>query len=404
MKRIYFDLIKYHLNNWDQMVFIEGPRQVGKTTLAKKLIAHSELNIYYNWDNLEDRKLIVSGQNFIESTKLFNTVTDSKPIIIFDEIHKLPNWKNYLKGFYDTYKDQLKIIATGSSKLSLFKKGQDSLMGRYFSYNVHPLSLAEINTNVDQRFKTLINTPVNSDPKICNDLMEFGGFPDPYIHSSKIFYNNWSKLRFEQLFKEDIISVEDIKNISKLELLAYILTENSSQQINFSNLANKIQISDQTIRKWMTMLENFYFGFLLKPWSTNIARSILKEPKFYLWDWSPITNEGSKIESLIAVHLKKAVSFWNDSGKGSFDLYYLRTKDNKEVDFIVTKNNEPWFLVEVKKSPSASLNKNLAYFQEQTGAKHAFQVVFDMDYIDKNCFEYTKPIIVPAKTFLSQLV
>ena len=135
-----------------------------------------------------------------------------------------------------------------------------------------------------------------------------------------------------------------------------------------------------------------------------MTRAILKEPKFYLWDWSAITDPGARAENFIASHLKKAISFWSDRGFGKFDLFYIRTKDGKEVDFIITKNNDPWFLVEVKNSKAHSLNKNLYHFQEQTKAKHAFQVVIDMEYDDIDCFFYTKPVIVPAKTFLSQLV
>lgn len=402
MQRTYYNIIKHHLDNWDQMVFIEGPRQAGKTTLAKQLLSEYKINKYFNWDNLEDRRLILSGPSFIEKMGLLDVGSRDKPLIVLDEIHKLPSWKNYLKGFYDTYKDRLKIIATGSAKLSVYKKGQDSLMGRYFSYLIHPITVREsITTTLDQ---AEIQKPIAPNDELYQNLITYGGFPDPYLKASKVFHNKWLQLRFEQLFREDILTVEEIKNISQLEVLAYILTSSATQQTNYTDLAKKIQVSDQTIRKWISMLELFYFGYLIRPWSRNITRAILKEPKFYLWDWSAITDPGARAENFIASHLKKATSFWSDRGLGKFDLLYIRTKDGKEVDFIITKNNDPWFLVEAKNSKVHSLNKNLYHFQEQTEAKHAFQVVIDMQYDDIDCFSYTKPVIVPAKTFLSQLV
>ena len=402
MKRTYYNIIKYHLDNWDQMVFIEGPRQAGKTTLAKQLISEYKVNRYFNWDNIEDRRLILSGPSFIEKVGILDIGTNSKPLIVFDEIHKLRDWKNYLKGFYDTYSEKIKIIATGSAKLSIYKKGQDSLMGRYFSYMIHPISLREsITVNLSE---TEIQKPISINDELYKNLISYGGFPDPYIKANKIFHAKWLQHRFEQLFREDIMTIEEIKNLSQLEVLAYILTSYATKQINYTDLAKKIQVSDQTVRKWVSILELFYFGYLVRPWDGNITRAILKQPKFYLWDWSAIKDIGARAENFIASHLKKAVSYWGDIGLGKFEIFYIRTKEGKEVDFVVTKNGQPWFLLEVKHSKENSLNKNLYYFQEQTKAEHAFQVVIDMEYEDIDCFAYNKPIIVPAKTFLSQLV
>lgn len=402
MKRIYTSLILDHLKNWEQIVFIEGARQTGKTTIAKEILKHFELTLYLNWDNVKDRTLMLKGQDFVENTKLFTEASSQKPLIIFDEIHKMPNWKNYLKGFYDTYKGKLKIIATGSSKLSIYKKGQDSLMGRYFNYTVHPLSVGEL---IKQSYKaaTVLTPSSIIDEKLFQNLFDFGGFPDPFVNKSSNFHNRWIKLRNQQLFAEDINVVEDIKNIQLLETLAYILKEETTSQLNYSKLAAKIQISDQTVKKWVNMLENFYYGFTIRPWHKNITRSIIKEPKFYLSDWSNIQYIGKKSENFVACHLKKAVNFWNESGNGEYGIYYLRDKEKREVDFVITKNDKVWLIAEVKHSNNSNLSKNLEYFQKLTNAEHAFQLILDMPPKNINCFDFIHPVKIPAKTFLSQL-
>lgn len=403
MERLYYKLIKHHLESWEQMVFIEGARQSGKTTLAKRLLADYTIKHYLNYDNLNDRQIILSGQSFIKNVGILDILSTDKPVIVLDEIHKLPDWKNYLKGLYDTYKDKVKIIATGSAKLTLYKKTQDSLMGRYFPYTIYPFSVGEIVDN-SNNIEELIKPPRKISDEEYDNLYNYGGFPDPYFKADTRFHNRWQKLRFEQLFRDDILKIEDVKNISQLEVLAYILSTQTTNQVNYSSLAKKIQVTDHTVRKWLSMLEAFYFGFCVHPWHQNIAKSIIKEPKFYLSDWSYTSDIGARAENFIACHLKKATKFWTDSGIGEFNLYYLRTKDKKEVDFVVARNNKPWFLVEVKYSMDSALNKHLFSFQEQTAAKHAFQVIINMDYVDSDCFTQMAPIKVPAKTFLSQLV
>ncbi len=384
------------------MIFIEGPRQAGKTTLAKKLMLDYKRHYYLNYDNLRDRETILSGQSFVEKILLENSLGNEQPILVLDEIHKYPEWKNHLKGLYDSYKDQIKIIATGSAKLTLYKKSQDSLMGRYFPYTIYPISVGEI-VNAQHDLDELIRLPSKIDDKKFQNLYNYGGFPDPYFRADNRFHQRWQKLRFEQLFRDDILKIGDVKHISQLELFANILTCEAGQQINYSSLAKKVQAADQTIKKWLNMLESFYFGFCIKPWHHNIVKSIIKEPKFYLWDWSYNNDVGTRAENFIACHLKKATKYWTDCGIGDFDLFYLRTTDQKEVDFIVTKDNKPWFLVEVKYSMESSLNKNLFFFQENTGALHAFQVVINAEYVNIDCFTQNEPIKVPAKTFLSQL-
>ena len=189
-----------------------------------------------------------------------------------------------------------------------------------------------------------------------------------------------------------------------MEILAVLLKNQTGSLTNFSNLAQKVRVSLPTIQRWIHVFESLYFCFTIPPWSKNIPRSLLKEPKIYLWDWSQVEGKGERFENFIASHLLKATHFWTDSGFGNFGLYFLRTKEKKEVDFLVTKDDKPWLMVEAKSSGADSLSPTLLYFQQQLDVPHILQVAMDLPYVEKDCFSLTKPTIVPAKTFLSQLI
>ncbi len=214
----------------------------------------------------------------------------------------------------------------------------------------------------------------------------------------------WQNLRHQQFFQEDIRDLSSVHELSLLEVLATLLKHQAGQLASFSSLAQKVRVSDQTIRRWVSVFESLYFCFTLHPWSKNVTRSLLKEPKIYLMDWSQVENKGQRAENFIASHLLKAVHFWTDSGFGNFELYFLRTKDQKEVDFLITQQGKPWLMVEVKSSGLEPLSPNLLYFQDQLHASHVLQVAMDLPYVEEDCFSLKKPTIVPAKTFLSQLV
>lgn len=219
-----------------------------------------------------------------------------------------------------------------------------------------------------------------------------------------VFFNQWQKLRLEQLFKEDIRELSRIYDIAQMEVMAMILTEQVGQLLNYTSLSNKVQISVNTVRNWIHILEQMYFCFRIKPWHKNVTRSLIKEPKIYLWDWSNAQDSGAKIENMVAVHLLKAVHFWEDNGLGEFDLFFLRDKEKKEVDFLITKDRKPWMLIEVKTSAKDSLSPNLKHFQEQIHAEYAFQIAFDLEYSNFDFRELKRPMIIPMSTFLSQLI
>ncbi len=402
MQRLYLALLEKHLKYERQMLFLTGPRQVGKTTIAKQAQSLTDNFAYLNWDYETDQQLILQGPEHIQEAFKLNQAYTQAPILMFDEIHKFPQWRNYLKGYYDKHQDGMKFIITGSAKLDVYRYSGDSLMGRYFPYRVHPLSVAEL--LAPKLIEEEIRQPKKISQNELTQLLNLGGFPEPFHKQTKQFSNRWRRLKMEQLFEEDLRDLQNIQHVANMKLLAQLLKSQVGQLVNYHSLAKKIRVTTDTTQKWITILSNLYFCFLIKPWSHNISRSLLKQPKLYLWDWSDVPDEAARKENFVASHLLKAVHFWTDYGFGDFELYFLRDKEQREVDFLVTKNQQPWFLVEVKSSNNQGISKSLHYYQQRTNAKHAFQVVFNEKHINKNLFEYTQPIIVPVQTLLSQLV
>lgn len=402
MRRIYHSIIDQHFLTNRQMVFFAGPRQVGKTTTSTEIGKSRSDFLYLNWDNADHRKLLLSGPTKVSEAAHLPQLTKRRPLLIFDEIHKYKKWKLFLKGFFDTYQKLVDILVTGSAKLDVFKRGGDSMMGRYFLYRYHPLSIREISD--PSLSSELIRAPKQLNSTQFQNLWKFGGFPEPFIKASERFHYQWQSLRKNQLFNEDLRELTQIHEMKQMEVFANLLSLQASNQLSFSNLAEAVQISPDTSRRWIAALESLYYCFLVRPWAKKVSRSLKKEPKVYLWDWSTIKDPGARTENFVASHLLKAVHFWTDHGLGVFNLYYLKDKSKREVDFLITREEEPWFLVEVKKSMNHALSPELYYFQKQIQAKHAFQVVLDMDFISKDCFEYEQPTIVPLRTLLSQLV
>lgn len=384
------------------MVFLMGPRQVGKTTLGMSFLDTSDHSCYFNWDRLDHRLLFLEGPQALAKQAGLFELKASKPVLILDEIHKYKKWKTFLKGFFDSYEHYAKMIVTGSAKLDTYKKGGDSLMGRYFYYRIHPLSVAEITSPIviDEEIR---KKPLEIKKEDWESLIHFGGFPEPFTQRSKEFSHRWQKTRRDQLLKEDIRDETKIQEVALLEILTEFLRLQAAQSMDYQSLAKKIGVTIDTIKRWIEVLKSFYYCFSIQPWSKNISRSLIKEPKIYLWDWSLVEEEGHRLENLVACHLLKAVHFWNDRGMGEYGLYYLRNKEKIEVDFVVIKNGNPWFIVEVK-SKTRGCSPSLFHYQQELNTPHAFQLSFEAPFVDRNCFEEKGPIVVPAKTFLAQLV
>ena len=394
--RLYNAVLKDHLEKHRQMALVLGPRQVGKTTTCRILS-----NIYLNWDNADDRRGLLRGPGAVAETLGLDRLQANTPVAVLDELHKYSKWKSLLKGFFDTYGDRVRLIITGSSRLDVFRRGSDSLMGRYLLYRMHPWSVGEsLRTNLPV---TEIWPPAEIAPAEWDALWEHGGFPEPFLHRDSRFTRRWRSLRQEQLSREDLREVAQVIDLGTMETLIQILAESSAQQLIYSNLAREIQVSVDTAKRWVDLLSRLHYGFMVRPWFTNVSKALRKEPKWFQRDWSGLANEGARAETFVACHLLKAVEGWTDLGFGAFELRYLRDKQKREVDFLVVKDRKPWFMVEVKLKET-SLSPSLAHFQAQTKATHAFQVVVSLPYEPADCFHVNRPVVVPAKTFLSQLL
>jgi len=397
MDRLYDRLLRDHLLQHRQMAFVTGPRQVGKTTTCRALGDR-----YFSWDVPEHSRLVTGGPGSVAEAAGLHVLSESTPVLVFDELHKYPRWKSFLKGFFDLHEQDCRILVTGSSRLDVFRRRGDSLMGRYFLYRMHPLSVAEL-LGTELPDKGLWRQPRELDHDKWETLLRWGGFPEPWEKSSETFSRRWQNLRRTQLIREDARDLTRIQELPLLEVMARLLEERSGQQLIYANLARDVSVSPHTARSWVDTLGALHFGFCLKPWFRNIASSLRKEPKWFLRDWSVIADEGQRFETMVACHLLKAVEGWTDLGLGTFELRYLRDKMQREVDFLVIRDGQPWFLVEAKlsdKTPSPALH----HFQNQTKAPHAFQIVKNLPYVEANPFEKSTPVAVSAKTLLSQFL
>ena len=397
--RLYDAVLAEHLANHRQMAFVSGPRQVGKTTTCRR---HADE--YRNWDNLDDRELMLSGPAELARRLGVHRLSEAVPVALFDELHKFPRWKTFLKGVYDTYADRLRIVVTGSSRLDVYRRGGDSLMGRYFSYRMHPFSVAEIASRELPDPESVVRPPGTVDAPDFGALWVHGGYPEPFLKRDIRFSRRWRSLRLRQLVREDVRDLTRVQHLDQLEVLVQRLGRGSARQLVYDRLARDVRVSVETARRWVAALCDFHLGFLVRPWFLNVSRSLRKEPKWYLRDWADIEDVGDKAETFVACHLLKAVDGWNDLGLGRFDLGYLRDKEKREVDFVVVRDGEPWFLAEVKHRAEA-MGPSLRYFQKQLAAPFAFQVVVDAEAVDADCFAAPgPPLVVPARTLLSQLL
>lgn len=397
--RVYDRMLEHHLAKFRQMAWVTGARQVGKTNSCRQVASQC-----LNWDNLDDRALFLAGPAALAERLKLNRLTATSPVVVFDELHKFTRWQSLLKGFFDTYGEEVRILVTGSSRMDVYRRGGDSLMGRYFLYRMHPFSVAESACVELPDPVRIVRSPQSISAAAFTALWEHGGFPEPFLQRDAAFTRRWRNLRNQQLLREDIRESTRIHELAQLEMLARLLAARSAGQVNYSSLAVEVRVAADTLRRWVDMLAGMHYGLLVRPWFRNVANSLRKEPKWYLRDWAAVDDPGARLETLVACHLLKAVEGWSDLGLGTFELGYLRDKQKREVDFVVVRDGQPWFLVEAKTS-DATLSPALAYFQKQTQAPFAFQAVLNADPVAADCFAKPRPpLIVPLKTLLSQLL
>lgn len=323
-----------------KMVFLAGPRQAGKTTLAKEIAKEFTSSVYLTYDHLEDRRIILE-ESWLPSTEL----------LILDEIHKMPKWKNYLKGLYDTKPEQQKILVTGSARLEIFNQVGDSLAGRFFLHRLMPLSPAECD-KVHVKYT-------------LDHFLERGGFPEPFLAENLIDANRWRLQYIDSLLRIDVLDFENIDNVNAIRLIFELLRERVGSPISYSSIAGDLGISPNTVKKYIQILEALYIIFRVTPFSHNIARSLLKEPKIYFFDTGLVKGDiGYKFENFVATCLLKHVFFKIDYQAENYALKYLRTKEHHEVDFALVHNNRIEKLIEVK-TANHSISAGLHYFQEK---------------------------------------
>ncbi len=374
----------------DKMVFVGGPRQVGKTTLCRKLIAtHFKNHAYFNWDNRADRKAVAAS-----------SWPGDAELLIFDELHKFRQWKSFIKGEYDKLKETYKFLVTGSARLDIYRRGGDSLQGRYHYYRLHPFTLAEaegISNKITVHGKLIMGKDFYKET--LDKLDTFGGFPEPFIKQSLRHLRRWHNEKIERMFREDILDVRIIRDISNMKLLSDILPSKVGSLLSLNSIREDIEVSFRAVSSWMEILEAFYYIFRIYPFSGKKIRALKKEPKLYLWDWSEVEDESARFENLIASHLLKLVHFKTDYEGYRAELYFLRDVDKREVDFLVTINGKPWFAVEVKLNETG-LSPHLIYFKERLSIPYIYQIVKKpgVDRIEKDAR------IISAGKFLSGLI
>lgn len=328
------------------MVFLSGSRQVGKTTFAQGLIRNYVDNhpAYLNWDSLGDREIILRGG-----------WPNRERLIVFDEIHKFANWRTLIKGYYDKLKNTHQFLVTGSARLDYYRKSGDSLLGRYHYYRLHPLTFAEIgNSGLDE-------------------LLQFGGFPEPFLKQQATSLKRWHLQRRERISYADVRDLERVGEITRLELLAEALPSRVGSPLSRKNLAEDLRVDFKTIERWLAILENVYYCFRIAPYGAPRIKAVKKEQKLYLWDWSEHSEIGKRWENFVASHLLKYCHFVQDTTGDVMELRFLRDVSGREVDFVVLKNRKPEFAVECK-AGEQEVSRNIRYFSERTTIPKYYQV------------------------------
>jgi uncharacterized protein len=354
-----------------KMVFVAGPRQVGKTTLAKSL-ASAEAG-YLNWDIAGHRERILKRELPVN------------PLWVFDEIHKYRSWRNYLKGLYDGRPTGQQILVTGSARLELYRFSGDSLQGRYHLLRLHPLSVAELGIDSEDGLR---------------QLLTLGGFPEPFFGGSDVEARRWSREHRNFLIREELTSLEQVQDLGNLELLMLRLPELVGSPLSINALREDLQLSHRTVAKWIQILERLYAVYRLSPFGAPGIRAIRKAQKHYHFDWSVVQDETLRFENLVASHLLKWVHYRQDTEGLDLELRYFRDTDGREVDFVVTERRNPILFIECKWSDSR-LDKNLRYLKRRFPEADAWQIpaVGTKDYVTPEGIR-----VSPALELLKMLV
>ena len=339
-----------------KLVVITGARQAGKTTLARQLMAGFETAQYLNWDVPADRTLIAN-----------NAWSPKSGLVVFDEIHKMKEWKSFLKGAWDGRSPGQAMLVTGSARMDTFRQGGESLAGRYFNWRLHPFSVRE-----------LVETQGISPADALALLLERGGFPEPCLANSATDADRWRAQYATDLIREDVLDFSRVHEVRTLQLLFTMLRERVGSPIKVSALAQSLQVSPSTAARYLDILEALYIVFRVTPWHRDVSRSLLKEAKVYFSDTGLVIGDaGAKLENAVAAMLLKHCHHRQDAEGKAVALHTIRDKERHEIDFVLTEGDTVTDLIEVKRAdpvPSAYLHRMAQRF---TSAR-ALQVVEEL--------------------------
>ncbi len=335
----------------DRMVFIGGPRQVGKTTLALSLLGggrDESSPAYLNWDALADREEILAER-----------LPSGQGRVIFDEIHKYVRWRNLMKGLYDKNRSSISFIVTGSARLDYYRKGGDSLQGRYHYYRLHPFSVMEWGRAADDA--------------LVEQLLRFGGFPEPFLRSETRFHRRWLREQSARVIYEDLRDLENVREASMLDLLLSHLPACVGSPLSINRLSRLLQVAHESIQRWIAIFERLYLCYRIAPFGAKKIRAVRKEKKLYFWDWTRVQVDGARFENMVAGHLLKYCHFVEDTQGHEMELRFIRDTDKREVDFVVLRDGRAEFAVECK-SGERRVSPACRYFRERTDIPKFYQV------------------------------
>lgn len=335
----------------EKIILISGPRQSGKTTLSQSLF---EGSAYLNYDLDTDRELIAK--------KYWSR---DVPCIIFDELHKMRDWKRWIKGIYDSEGIRPRIIVTGSANMDAFTKVGDSLAGRYFQFRLHPIDVKEGAHASGENPRAVVDR-----------ILTTSGFPEPYLKGSETYYRRWRRTHLDVILRQDFLDMSAVRSIRSIELLIELLMGRASSPVSYLNLSRDLQVDSKTVKAWTMLLENYYVLFSVTPYHQNIARAILKEPKYYFFDVARVAGVGARLENLVACCLLKAVHELEDMHGYSARLHYVRTRNNQEIDFLIAVDGKPVLLLEVKTSDQAP-SPHFPFFMKALGLENGYQLVLN---------------------------
>jgi uncharacterized protein len=322
-------------------------------------------------------------------------------LVVLDEIHKWRGWKGWLKGEFDRHRETARFLVTGSARLDVYRRGGDSLQGRYHHYRLHPVSLAEAQFGGKPALAEVGGELLfrQGDRDLLQGLLRFGGFPEPFLAQSDRAHRRWQKERLDRFFREDVRDLEAVRDLASLELLAEALLGRVGSLLSLNSLREDLEVSHRALTHWIEVLERLYHVVRVPPYVSRAVASLQRMPKAYLWDWSLVPAAGPRLENLVALHLLKFCHYLQDRDGHDVELHYLRDRAGREVDFLVTRRRKPWFAVEVK-SAEGRIEPALRYFRDRLKIPYAYQVVLEgqRDFVEDGVR------CLPVGEFLAALV